>query len=255
MASPTVDVSEDAKVHIVHEDAADLHVVHAARVSTLGEEVMGELEALGLITPEQWRTKEMGRRDEGLVNFLMRERHGSPFEHNSMTFFIQAPVFVFREFHRHRVGWSYNEESGRYKELDAHAYIPPVGRPLQQVGKAGAYEYVAGTAEQYEVMTEELMAVYERCWLGYRRMLGVGICREVARLSLPFGVFSSMYATCNARSLMHFLSLRTKDERAKIKSGPQWEIDRLVARQMEDAFARLMPVTYKAFNDNGRVAP
>lgn len=255
MTTPDLAVDQDVSVRLVHEDAADLHVVHAARVSTLGEEVMEELESLGLITPEQWRTKEMTKRDEGLINFLTRERHGSPFEHNSMTFFIQAPIFVFREFHRHRVGWSYNEESGRYKELAPHLYMPPAYRPLQQVGKAGAYEYVAGTAKQYEIMTEELMAVYERCWAGYQRMLGVGICREVARLSLPVGVFSSMYATCNARSLMHFLSLRTKDERARIKSGPQWEIDKLVARQMENAFARLMPATYKAFNDNGRVAP
>ena len=255
MTTPNLAVDQDVSVRLVHEDAADLHVVHAARVSTLGEEVMEELESLGLITPAQWRTQEMTKRDEGLINFLTRERHGSPFEHNSMTFFIQAPIFVFREFHRHRVGWSYNEESGRYKELAPHLYMPPEGRPLQQVGKAGAYEYIAGTAEQYEVMTEELMAVYERCWAGYQRILGVGICREVARLSLPVGVFSSMYATCNARSLMHFLSLRTKDERARIKSGPQWEIDKLVARQMENAFARLMPATYKAFNDNGRVAP
>lgn len=252
---PSEWVADDVSVKLVHEDAADMHVVTAARVSTLGEDVMAELESLGLITPQQWRTQEMTRRDEGLINFLARERHGSPFEHNSMTFFIQAPIFVFREFHRHRVGWSYNEESGRYKELGRNFYIPPRDRPLQQVGKAGAYQYVEGTDIQHQVMNEELMAVYLRCWQGYQRMLGVGICREVARLSLPVGLFSSMYATCNARSLMHFLGLRTRDERAKVKSGPQWEIDRLVARKMEAEWAALMPLTYEAFNRNGRVAP
>src|SRR3546814_8436957 len=78
-------------------------------------------------------------------------------------------------------------------------------------------------------------------------MLAAGVAREVARLSLPVGVLSSMYATCNARSLMHFLSLRTKDERAKVKSFPQWEIE-LVARKMEAEWARLMPLTHEAFN-------
>jgi thymidylate synthase (FAD) len=237
-----LDITDDVVVELVKEVAEDADVVMAARVSTGGRQ-----DLLSIRHDE--------KRTAGLINYLMRDRHGSPFEHNSMTFFIQAPIFVFREFHRHRVGWSYNEESGRYKELAPTFYLPGRERPLQQVGKPGAYQYVAGTAEQYEVMEEELMATYTQAWRSYQRMLGVGIAREVARLSLPVGVFSSMYATCNARSLMHFLSLRTKDERARIKSGPQWEIDKLVARQMENAFARLMPATYKAFNDNGRVAP
>ncbi|GAA3042274.1 hypothetical protein GCM10020000_21500 [Streptomyces olivoverticillatus] len=66
----------------------------------------------------------------------MRDRHGSPFEHNSMTFFISAPIFVFREFMRHRVGWSYNEESGRYRELEPVFYVPGESRKLVQEGRA-----------------------------------------------------------------------------------------------------------------------
>lgn len=234
-----VEIHEDVEVSLVQGVGNDLSVVTAARVSTMGER------------------SRVGHGEDGakgLINFLMRERHGSPFEHNSMTFFVQAPIFVFREFHRHRVGWSYNEESGRYKTLDPEFYIPGWQRPLQQVGKAGAYEYTTGTDEQHRVMQEELLASYEQAWKSYQRMLGVGIAREVARLSLPVGVFSSMYATCNARSLMHFLSLRTRDERAKVKSGPQWEIE-LVARKMEAEWAKAMPFTHEAFNRNGRVAP
>ncbi|WP_204268146.1 FAD-dependent thymidylate synthase, partial [Escherichia coli] len=68
-------------------------------------------------------------RDRGLINYLMRDRHGSPFEHNSMTFYVQAPIFVFREFMRHRIA-SYNEESGRYRELRPVFYVPARERNL-----------------------------------------------------------------------------------------------------------------------------
>ena len=75
----------------------------------------------------------------------MRDRHGSPFEHNSMTFYVQAPIFVFREFMRHRIA-SYNEESGRYRELRPVFYVPGPERKLTQIGKPGAYEFVDGNA-------------------------------------------------------------------------------------------------------------
>lgn len=237
----------DVTVQLVQHAGDDSSVVHAARVSTMGEKIQTGFESWG-------RQTEGNERNAGLINYLMRDRHGSPFEHNSMTFFIQAPIFVFREFHRHRVGWSYNEESARYREVGKKFYAPDEGRPLQQVGKPGAYEYVAGTEHQHRVVWNELSVTYAQCWDSYQRMLAAGVAREVARLSLPVGVLSSMYATCNARSLMHFLSLRTKDERAKVASFPQWEIE-LVARKMETEWAGLMPYTHKAFNDNGRVAP
>lgn len=92
----------DVTVELVKHTASDTDVLFAARVSTLGEQSIDELSK----DPE---------RSKGLINYLMRDRHGSPFEHNSMTFLISAPIFVFREFMRHRVGWSYNEESGRYR--------------------------------------------------------------------------------------------------------------------------------------------
>lgn len=242
-----IKTTDDVVVQLVDHMGSDKSVVQAARVSTMGQRVQEGAEAWGRQT--DWNDKS-----RGLINYLMRDRHGSPFEHNSMTFFIQAPIFVFREFHRHRVGWSYNEESGRYKELAPSFYIPGRERPLQQIGKAGAYTYVEGTPEQYEVMEEELMATYQQAWRSYQRMLGVGIAREVARLSLPVGVLSSMYATCNARSLMHFLGLRTQHEAAKVPSFPQREIA-MVADKIEAEWARLMPLTHEAFNRNGRVAP
>jgi thymidylate synthase (FAD) len=231
----------DVTVELVRSAATDTDVLWAARVSTAGEQSLDELQQ----DPEK---------SKGLINFLMRDRHGTPFEHNSMTFFVSAPIFVFREFHRHRAGWSYNEESGRYRELQPVFYVPGEERKLVQQGRPGKYEFHAGTPEQHTVTTEAMTAAYREAYARYQEMLANGVAREVARAVLPVGLFSSMYATCNARSLMHFLSLRTKDERAKVPSFPQREIE-MVAEQMEAQWARLMPLTHAAFNAHGRVAP
>lgn len=190
----------------------------------------------------------------GRINFLMRERHGSPFEHGSMTFRVEAPIFVFREWHRHRAGWSYNEMSGRYTELLPKFYIPAPDRAVVQVGKPGAYRFVQGDKLQYLMMLEAMQDTYQKAWDEYQAMLRAGIAKEVARMVLPVGTFSKMYATCNPRSLMHFLSLRTTSDNSKFPSYPMWEIE-LCATQMELHFANLFPITYQTFIDNGRVAP
>ena len=189
----------------------------------------------------------------GRINFLMKNKHGTPFEHNQFTFFVRAGIFVFREFHRHRIGWSYNEESGRYKKLEPKFYIPNEARPLKQVGKPGAYEMVPAP-ELYQEVFDELCESYEASYSTYEHLLELGVAKEVARLCLPVGLTSSMYATCNARSLMAFLSLRTYEPEATFPSRPQYEIEQ-VARRMEDIFAAKMPLTYKSWNENGRVAP
>lgn len=188
------------------------------------------------------------------INFLMKNRHGSPFEHNSMKFYIEAPIFVFREFHRHRIGWSYNEMSGRYKELEPVFYLPGTERPLIQEGKPGHYTFVPGTEQQTVSTFNQLAQSYKTAYDTYQNLLDQGIAKEVARVCLPVGIYSSMFATCNARSLMAFLSLRTKEEGSKFPSYPQYEIE-LVARRMEVEFAKLFPLTYKSFVENGRVCP
>lgn len=236
-----IELRGDVTVELVKHSAADSDVLFAARVSTLGEQSLGEL-------------KKDPERSKGLINYLMRDRHGSPFEHNSMTFLISAPIFVFREFMRHRVGWSYNEESGRYRELQPVFYVPGASRKLVQQGRPGKYEFVEGTGEQYRLVSESMEDSYRQAYRTYRRMLDAGVAREVARAVLPVGLYSSMYATCNARSLMHFLGLRTQHELARVPSFPQREIE-MVGEQMEAAWAELMPLTYAAFNTNGRVAP
>ncbi|MFE9428850.1 FAD-dependent thymidylate synthase [Kitasatospora sp. NPDC006697] len=231
----------DVTVELVRNAASDTDVLWAARVSTKGEQ---SLDAIG----------EDPEKSKGLINFLMRDRHGTPFEHNSMTFFISAPIFVFREFHRHRTGWSYNEESGRYRELQPVFYVPAEERKLVQVGRPGKYEFHEGTPEQHKTTVAAMERAYLTAYQEYREMLDAGVAREVARAVLPVGLFSSMYATCNARSLMHFLSLRTKDERGRMPTFPQREIE-MVAEQMERLWAGLMPLTHAAFNEHGRLAP
>lgn len=190
----------------------------------------------------------------GRINFLMKNRHGTPFEHNALKFYMEMPIFVFREFHRHRIGWSYNEMSGRYKELPPTFYVPAPDRNLVQTGKPGHYIFVPGDAAQYQMARLAMIDSYTKSYAAYKQMLDNGIAKEVARMVLPVAIYSAQYATCNARSLMAFLSLRTKDETSTFPSYPMREIE-MVAQQMEQYFATLFPMTYKAFCQNGRVAP
>ncbi len=236
----------DVTVELVRSSASDSDVLFAARVSTQGEQTLDSAAA-------HTDASEDEKRNKGLINYLMRDRHGSPFEHNSMTFYVQAPIFVFREFMRHRIA-SYNEESGRYKELSPVFYVPGPDRNLIQVGKTGHYEFLPGSAEQIALVEQESRTTSQQAYESYKRMLEAGVAREVARIVLPLNIYSSMYVTMNSRALMNFLSLRTQREGTHFPSFPQREIE-MCAEKMEEFWAELMPYTYEAFNKNGRVAP
>lgn len=192
---------------------------------------------------------------EGFLNRLMKDKHGSPFEHMNATWRVTAPIFVWREHHRHRIA-SYNEESGRYKKLDPLFYIPSRERPLQTIegSKQMDYAYAPGTARQIDHLGDSLESACEGAYCRYESLLEDGIIKEVARMVLPVNIMSTCVVTMNARALMNFLSLRTRDERAAYPSKPQWEIMQ-VANQYERDFGALAPLTYKAFVENGRVAP
>ena len=235
-----IQFKDDVTVELVKASASDADVIWAARVSTAGDK---SLDSVG----------NASERDAGLINYLARERHGSPFEHTSMTFFVSAPIFVFREFMRHRIA-SYNEESGRYRELRPVFYVPSKERKLVQIGKTGAYEFVDGTPEQYEIVVKAIKESCTVAYHNYQKMLSAGVAREVARAVLPVTLFSSMYVTMNARALMNFLSLRTSREGSHFPSYPQREIE-MVAEKMEKHFEQLMPMTYAAFTKAGRVSP
>jgi thymidylate synthase (FAD) len=229
----------DITVDLVSEQASDALVVAAARVSTLGANSH---------LPSEVDTHA------GLINFLVKNRHGSPFEHNQFIFKVNTPIFVWREHMRHRIGFSYNEESGRYKVLESTFYVPDDNRNLVQEGKPGEYVFLPGDKYQKEIVFSSIRAANEAAYDAYLLMLSAGIAREVARMVLPVNIFSSAYVTMNARSLMNFLSLRTKDETSLFPSFPQREIE-MVAEKYEEAFSRAMPLTHEAFCNNGRVAP
>jgi thymidylate synthase (FAD) len=230
--------TSDIKVELVKHSASDEDVAFAARVSTLGERTRDNTDNTSL---------------EGLINFLMRERHGSPFEHSTITFYVKAPIFVWREHMRHRIA-SYNEESGRYRVLEPEFYVPARDRKLVQSGKVGHYEFKDGNENQHYLVNKNFTDVCVNAYKAYCEMLEFDVAKEVAREILPLNIFSSAYVTMNARALMNFLSLRTKSDESKYPSYPQYEISQ-VADQYEAIFAELMPLTHAAWIKNGRLAP
>jgi thymidylate synthase (FAD) len=237
---PELKFSSDVVVELVKHSASDDDVAFAARVSTLGERAQSQIGT---------EDSKLG----GLINFLMRDRHGSPFEHSVFTFYVKAPIFVWREHMRHRIA-SYNEESGRYRVLDPEFYIPNKERKLLQIGKPGAYIFEDGTDEQHAIVYSNYRRVCRQSYMEYEEMVRLGIAREVARGVLPLTIYSSAYVTINSRSLMNFLSLRRNVEGQSFPSYPQREIE-MVAEKYEEFFKELMPLTHKAFVENGRVAP
>ena len=208
--------------------ASDLSVANSARVSFAK------------------RKEEFDEADAGLIRFLMRDRHGTPFEHNAFRFHVRCPLFVAREWFRHRVG-SFNEESARYHQLEGDFYVPAPEDVRSQVGKPGAYTFEQADADTAEAVRAELAGHYESAYHLYQELIERGLAKELARCVLPMGTFTQFYWTINARSLMNFLSLRAAD-------AAQLEIRRY-AEAVETFFAELMPVTYEAFVANARVAP
>jgi thymidylate synthase (FAD) len=229
--------SSEMKVEYIDHLGSDLDIARAAWVSTMGERADEG-------NPE---------RVKGLINMLMRDRHGSPFEQGLMRFRVTAPIVVFREHHRHRIA-SYNEMSGRYVEMKPHFYVPSGTRPLIQVGKPGAYVFEPGSDTQFGIVDAEFYNASNFAWQSYQLMLDSGIAKEVARMVLPLNLMSTMIVAMNPRALMNFLSLRVKSEEARYPTFPMWEIDQ-VAQQYEGFFSTHFPLTWNAFQDNERVAP
>src|SRR4051812_31117224 len=207
--------------------ASDLAVVNGARVSF------------------NQASDEMGERDGGLIRFLMRERHGSPFEHGYFRFVVKAPLFVVREHHRHRAGHAYNEWSGRYSKMEPEFYVPEFVRT--QVGKPGAYTFEPVDDETAARARREIEENATRAFAAYERMLEQGVAKEVARAVLPLSTYTKYYWSCNPRSLMHFCSLRNHE-------AAQFEI-RQFAAAAESFLERAMPVTHAAFVANARSSP
>lgn len=235
----------DITVTPIQQMGGDHMVAAAAKVSVSGADARELL------------LRKNGADRQGLINYLMKHRHGSPFEHGAMTFFVHMPLFVAQEWTRHRAGWSYNGESGRYKTFEPVFWIPRRDRPLVKVEgyKAARPEFEhLESAAAYEWLKHSSYLVYETAYRQYRNEIEQGLAPEVARRLLPTATYTSYWVTCNPRSLMHFISLRTHDPEATTVSYPQEEIEE-AARAAEEVLKAGWPDTYKAFVRNGRVAP
>lgn len=180
------------------------------------------------------------RPHEGLVKRLWRDQHTSTFEHNTLTVRAEVPIFVAREWMRHRTQ-AFNEISGRYTEMRPVFYMPPPERPLVQVGKAMDYRREAGTTRQRAEVAWGLQDLAESAWREYKFLLGTDVAREVARNVLPVSLYTEFYSTANLRNWFHFISLRT-DETAL------WEI-RDAARQVADIIQERWPVAWSAYKE------
>lgn len=232
-------VLDHGYVRIDEAMADDLSVVNSARVSF------------------NKRVDTLGPADKGLIKFLMRDHHGTPFEHNSFRFEIKAPIFIAREWMRHRIG-SFNEWSGRYSELEKEFYVPALQDVRTQVGKPGAYTFEPvdeATADGYcqtvRYANEVCWGIYQDFITGLEAQAGQPasgpVAKELARLVLPLNIYTKFYWTINARALMNFIALRNEPH-------AMLEIQRYAAA-IENIFEWKMPVTHAAFVEQGRVAP
>ncbi len=173
-----------SSVELVRVSGSDLDVANAARVS------YGKL------------SKAISERDKTLIKFLMQHNHTSPFEHNQLSFRIKAPIFVARQWMRHRMN-SYNEISYRYVKVSTEFYVPQEWRLQDKENKQSSFG---------GFVSAELKATYvqamDNCWQAYENLLKAGVCREQARAVLPVATYTEFIFTCNLHSLMHFLKLR-----------------------------------------------
>lgn len=210
-------------IHLQKHCAEDLDVVNAARVSLA-----------------KYST-EVGKTEEALIRFLLRNDHTSPFEHTFFKFHIMLPMSTGTQWLRHRIGHSYNLASGRYSEWQEQFYVPSRDDMRTQVGKPGAYTFEPldeATAREVEGVID---SANKTGFTAYKRLLELGLAKELARNVLGYGLYTQMIWSCNALSLMHFLG-RRDDEHA------QKDI-RVYAQAVRQYFEEIMPITAKAHRD------
>lgn len=227
--SNRIPVLDHGYIELLDSMGTDIDIVNAARTSFDTQET------------------EMTERNVGLINFLMRERHGTPFEMVEFKFAVKAPIFVFREWHRHRIA-SINEMSGRYVELEREFYVPARDDIREQKGKPGAYYYERIESDLVaESVRDDIRDASNDAFDTYECMLEQGVAKEVARLVLPVNTYSKMVWKTNLRALMNFLSLRNHEH-------AQREI-MCYASIMEHIVSTIVPVAIDAFIEHGRRTP
>lgn len=219
---------DHGSIELVDSMGSDLHIVNAARQS------FGQA------------SEEIGEKEEGLINFLMRERHGTPFEMVQFMFQVKCPIFVAREWFRHRIG-SFNEYSGRYTKMMEDYYVPAQPQMRTQVGKPGNYSFEPMDEEIAEHCQTEINNACVDAWTRYNGLLHNGVAKEVARGVLPVNWYTSFTWSVNFRALMNFISLRSAEQ-------AMWEI-RQYSKAIELLIKPVVPVASAAFDRNGKICP
>ena len=216
-----VEFSNAITVKLIDTMGDDARIAEAARVSTKGLENKSDKIA-------------------GLVRALAREGHSSPFEHSVMTVSVEAPIFVAREWMRHRTQ-SYSEISARYTQLQPKFYEPAEDRKIVQTGKALDYRREDGSTFQKVMTKNRHWWIAGDAWTSYQHMLSQGVANEVARNVLPVSVYTQFWATANLNNWFKFLTLRdAPNALAEIRDG---------AEQVDALISELWPVAWRAFHD------
>lgn len=221
--SEPIKVLDHGLVRLVDHMGSDLAIVRNARVSYDAE----------------WRAGEDEGKDAKLIHYLLKNGHTSPFESVSFTFEVKAPIFVFRQWHRHRT-WSFNELSARYRELPAEYYVPDVS----QITAQSTDNKQMRTSEQIAEAVEAQLMIGNACFkafLDYKALIDMKVPRELARGVLPVNTYSHMFASVDLHNLMHFLRLR-------LHSHAQYEI-RVYAEAMLALIEPIVPVAIASFRE------
>lgn len=224
-----IDVLDHGFVRLVDSMGSDLAVVRAARVSY----------------DAAWRAGEDEGSDARLIRYLWRNRHTSPFEAVEFQFEVKAPIFVFRQWHRHRT-WSFNELSARYRELPEEFYVPdPAMVGVQATdNKQARVSSDAVDLSERNAQVAEMRAACEHAFAAYRHMLRAGWPREMARSVLPVATYSHMFAKVDLRNLLHFLDLR-------LHTHAQYEI-RVYAEAMTTLARHVVPICMATWDERLR---
>jgi thymidylate synthase (FAD) len=228
VGKPEIKVLDKGFLRLELTAGDDLLIVNAARMSFLQ------------------RSYELTEEEEGLIGFLMRNRHGTPFEMVEFWWHVKCPITVAREWFRHRIA-SYNEMSGRYRKLPKEFYVPAPENVRAQVGKPGAYRFEPMNLVKADGIIRLMEASYADSWDDYQMLLDLGVAKELARSVLPVGIYTEFMFKCNFRSLMNFISLRTAD-------AAMYEI-RCYANAMAKIVATVVPVAWRKFEENERICP
>lgn len=223
--SSKINVLDHGFVRIVDSMGSDLSIVRAARVSYNAA----------------WRAGDDAGSDARLINYLWKHKHTTPFEAVELQFEVMAPIFVFRQWHRHRT-WTYNELSGRYRELPEAFYVPTPENIGEQAVANKQGRQPGGDLAARREQAERLRAACEAAFATYRQLLEDGWPRELARTVLPLSTYSHMFAKTNLLNLFKFLSLRG-DPHA------QYEI-RTYAEAMATLVEPIVPVAFAAWKSS-----